>query len=188
MENDMDYKDFVLAFHKTMVDHKIKLAYEGEINQTITKAFSAMAEKNMSDEQESATTVRRVYHVMVECLQNICKHAEDAEFDNGLMSGNGILVVGQGENEYTITSGNNISNDKIQGLSDMLTQLNEMEPQEVKEYYKQTIKSSKLSEKGGAGLGFIDILKKTGNKFKFHFEPVDNETSFFILVSKINKQ
>lgn len=182
----MDYKKFVYDFHKNMIDHKVTLVYEGEINQAITRAFSALTEKNMNEEQESSTTVKRVYHVMVECLQNICKHADDLEAE-GRFSGTGIFMVGQSSNAYSIMTGNSISNEKKAALTEMLTRLNEMDHEEVKNYYKKVIKESKLSDRGGAGLGFIDIVKKTGNKIDFHFEPIDKETSFFILVSKIDK-
>ena len=43
-----------------------------------------------------------------------------------------------------------------------------------------------LSSKGGAGLGLIDIAKKTGNKFEYHFLPIDDNFSFFILISKVS--
>ena len=39
----------------------------------------------------------------------------------------------------------------------------------LKQLYKHQIKEGRLSNKGGAGLGFIDIAKKTGNKIHFHF-------------------
>jgi coenzyme F420-reducing hydrogenase delta subunit len=170
-----------------MIDNKVTLVYEGEINQTITKAFSALTEKNMNEEQESSTTVKRVYHVMVECLQNICKHSDEVDPVLGELSGNGIFLVGHSEEAYTIITGNNVNNDKIEGLTTMLNKLNKMEPEEVKAFYKQIIKETTLSNRGGAGLGFIDIVKKTGNRIDFHFEPIDEHTSFFILVSRINK-
>jgi len=182
-----DYKSFVFDFHKKMLDNKITLVYEGEVNQTITKAFSSLTERSMNEDNVSSGSIKRVYHVMVECLQNICKHADDAEMkDNGL-TGNGIFVVGQSEDSYTITTGNNVSNSRIDELSEMLNKLNKMDRNEVKEFYKKAILDSKLSDRGGAGLGFIDIVKRTGNEIDFHFEPIDDNTSFFILVSKINK-
>jgi len=69
----------------------------------------------------------------------------------------------------------------------LLDKFNSLNPDEIKEEYKKMIKESRLSEKAGAGLGFIDIVKKTGNNIEYHFEEVNNRTSFFIQKSKINR-
>jgi hypothetical protein len=49
------------------------------------------------------------------------------------------------------------------------------------------MREGRLSEKGGAGLGFIDIARKTGRKLDFHFLSIDEENSFFILTSTISR-
>ena len=49
------------------------------------------------------------------------------------------------------------------------------------------MKEGRLSEKGGAGLGFIDIARKTGNQLEFHFLPIDEGSSFFLLTSSISR-
>ena len=35
------YMDFVMDFHQSMQKHKLILAYEGEVTQDVTKAFTA---------------------------------------------------------------------------------------------------------------------------------------------------
>jgi hypothetical protein len=49
------------------------------------------------------------------------------------------------------------------------------------------MRETAISEKGGAGLGFIDIARKTGNPLEYHFEPIDEKNSFFLLKTSINK-
>jgi hypothetical protein len=46
---------------------------------------------------------------------------------------------------------------------------------------------NKISEKGGAGLGLIDIAKKTGSKLSYQFKELNDEVSFFILTSTIKR-
>jgi hypothetical protein len=47
------------------------------------------------------------------------------------------------------------------------------------------MKEGVLSSKGGAGLGLIDIARKTGNKLVYHFLPISDTLSFFLLTSII---
>ena len=91
---DSTFMEFVYQIHKSMVSNKILLVYEGEINQDITKAFTTMTQRNLDeDELTSVPIKKRVYHVMVECLQNIGKHSDNVVSGEPEVPGNGIFMV-----------------------------------------------------------------------------------------------
>ena len=69
--------DFVYDFYLKMKKNKINLAYEGEITHQITKAFTSLTENNMIKDEDYNSVQKKVFHVMVECLQNISKHSEN---------------------------------------------------------------------------------------------------------------
>jgi hypothetical protein len=180
------FLEFVYDFYKTMKAHEITLVYEGEITHQITKAFTSLAESNMKEEAETGPVQKRVFHVMVECLQNISKHAEDnSNIEDSSFSGRGIFLVSKGDQEYNITTGNIIDNRRIKELKDMLERINKLDKPGLKELYKEQIQKGKLSDKGGAGLGFIDIKRKTGKQLIYHFLPITEYTSFFLLTSSV---
>ncbi|QQS52319.1 MAG: hypothetical protein IPM71_06170 [Bacteroidota bacterium] len=190
MDNKKDVKgflEFVYEFYKSMKAHEITLVYEGEITHQITKAFTSLTESNMAKEDEPGTVQRKVFHVMVECLQNISKHADDFTSSDFLFSGRGIFLVSKGENEYSVTTGNAVENSRIEDLTKMLENINRMDKEELKLLYKKQMKEGRLSDKGGAGLGFIDIKRKTGRDLEYHFLPISNDTSFFLLTSTIGR-
>jgi hypothetical protein len=68
-----------------------------------------------------------------------------------------------------------------------LENINSLGKEELNDLYKKQIKEGRLSDKGGAGLGFIDIVRKTGKKLEYHFLPIDPNTSFFLLTSTISR-
>jgi len=80
-----------------------------------------------------------------------------------------------------------IENSKIDDLTKILDHINTLDKEGLKELYKTQMREGRLSEKGGAGLGFIDIARKTGRKLHYHFLPIDDETHFFILTSTISR-
>jgi hypothetical protein len=170
-----------------MKAHEITLVYEGEITHQITKAFTSLTESNMAKESEANSVQKKVFHVMVECLQNISKHADSFGSDDFLFAGRGIFMVSKGKDDYHVTTGNVIENDKIVELTEMLDHINSLDREGLKELYKNQMKEGRLSEKGGAGLGFIDIARKTGNKLEFHFLPIDESSSFFLLTSSVSR-
>lgn len=188
MKNKLEnqgFIEFVFDFFKTMKQNKINLVYEGEITHQVLKAFTSLTESKMEEEEETNLVQKRVFHVMVECLQNISKHADKLSDTEDNKEGLGIFMVSKGEKEYSVTTGNVINKNKIVDLKKLLEHINSLNKEELTELYKQQIKTGKLSERGGAGLGFIDIKRKTGEKFNYHFLPINETSSFFIFTSTI---
>lgn len=177
---------FIYDLHKTMLKKNLILVYEGEFTQEITKSVLAMAERNMDSIGEESGIKRKVFNVMVECLQNICKHAEklDPERD-GMHAANAIFMIGKKDTEYFVTSGNAILSEHVEDMATKLENINKLDKQGLKELYKQIIKNGSMSDKGGAGLGFVDMARKSGHKLIFDFEPIDDRLTFFSLKTTI---
>lgn len=182
-----NFLEFVYDFYLKMKTQEVNLVYEGEITHQITKAFTSLTESKMLRDEEPNSVQKKVFHVMVECLQNISKHA-DGHGDETNNEGRGIFMVSKGEDEYSVTTGNTIPNEKIEELKSMLENINSLDKIGLKKLYKQQIREGRLSEKGGAGLGFIDIAKKTGKKLHYHFLTIDENNSFFVLTSTISRK
>ncbi len=187
-----DYKELVYSFHKEMLANNFTLVYEGEITHQITKAFTSLAENKMDSYSEDSTMKKKVFHVMVECLQNLSKHAEDVRIlKNKGYSGNGIFIigrVGQNNEDYHVLTGNVIENSRVPELEAFLDKINQMNKDGLKELYKKQMREGTLSDKGGAGLGLIDIARKTGEKLDYNFIKIDDERSFYTLRTKISRK
>lgn len=182
-----EFLEFVYSFYKTMDQKDVRLVYEGEITHQITKAFTSLVETNMQMEEESSTTQKKVFHVMVECLQNVGKHADCIDGYDERKDGKGVFLLCKNETEYTITTGNILKKTKVADMQETLEKINTMDKEGLKQLYKVQIKEGRLSTKGGAGLGFIDIAKKTGNPLDYSFISINNEYSFFVLTSRISR-
>jgi hypothetical protein len=183
--NDTGFLEFVYDFYKSMKSYEIKLVYEGKVTHQITKAFIALAEAQMEEHEEALKVQKTVFHVMVECLQNISRHADEHESEEALYSGKGIFMVSNTKDAYCVTTGNAIANNRIESLRDLLDQVNKLSIDELKSLYMKQMKEGRLSSKGGAGLGFIDIRRKTGENLDYHFLPISDNVSFFLLTTLI---
>ncbi len=173
---------YVYELHKTMIANNLILVYEGEFTQDITKSILAMAERNMDAIGELGGVKRKVFSVMVECLQNIVKHSEELnEKDEDGLKNNAIFMLGKQINEYIVTSGNPIRNAAIPSVQAKIERVNSLDKDGLKDLYKEIIKNTEISDKGGAGLGFADMARKSGEKLGYSFEPINDEYSFFAL-------
>jgi hypothetical protein len=183
-QNTMKY---IYDLHKTMLARNLILVYEGEFTQEITKSVLAMAERNMDSMGEESGIKRKVFNVMVECLQNIVKHGEELTLENNQKS-TAIFMIGKQDSAYVITSGNPIKNDEVERMRERLDHINELDKDGLKQLYKDIIKSTTISDKGGAGLGFVDMARKSGQKLEYDFEKMDDAYSFFSLRTTIGKE
>ncbi len=175
---------YVYDLHKTMRDQNLILVYEGEFTQEITKSVLAMAERNMDSMGEESSVKRKVFNVMVECLQNIVKHGEGYKVEEGYEY-NAVFMIGKKGDEYIIASGNPLENGDVNGLKERLDRVNGLDKDGLKQLYKEIIKSTTISEKGGAGLGFVDMARKSGSKLEYDFIEMDDKRSFFTLKTTI---
>jgi hypothetical protein len=189
---NVDYLKLVYDFHQEMLSSKFTLVYEGEITHQITKAFTSLAENKMDSYSEDANMKKKVFHVMVECLQNLSKHAEEyTSVEGSAFSGNGIFIVGRlGDDfqDYQILTGNAVESSKVADLKALLEKINQLDKEGLKELFKKQMREGSLSEKGGAGLGLIDIARKTGEKLEYSFIDLDDNTSFFLLRTIITRK
>ena len=181
------FVEFIFDFYKYMREYEISLVYEGEITQPIIKAFLSLTETKMMQQEEPGAVQRKVFHVMVECLQNVSKYSDSSIEHNYLYAGMGVFIVTRSEKEYCITTGNAMEKSKIDDLKRILEVINSLDKEALNEMYKKQIKEGQLHEKGGAGLGFIDIRRKTGSKLAYEFMPIDDEYSFFYLSTSVSR-
>lgn len=173
----------VLSLHEEMATNGFSLVYEGEFSHQIMKMFTSMAEKDMDKANEEKSVKRKVFHVMVECLQNMTKHSDDYDEEDRI--GNGLFIVGKKDDVWNVITANRINKVKIDDLRLMIDTINSMSKEELTKLYKKQIKEGVLSDKGGAGLGLIDIARKTGQQLDYQFLPLDDNDYFFLLKVKV---
>ncbi|MGZ3862954.1 MAG: SiaB family protein kinase [Bacteroidia bacterium] len=174
----------ICGLYETMHLNRISMIYQGHFDQEMVKAIMSLAEKKIISDEAHESLRKKVFNVMIEGLQNICKHqlVIDGQDDHSL------LVLGKEGSSYTVITGNLIENESVEKLTDKLNFINRLSPDELKEYYKKKRLESVISDVGGAGLGFIDIVRKSGNPLEFKFYPVTDKYSFFVMLNIITNK
>jgi hypothetical protein len=173
----------VVEFHRLMDAKNVVLIYEGEFNQAITKGVLSMSEQNFNGEAVALSVKKKMFNVMVESLQNICKHQY---IDNALPK-KAIFIVAENESDIFIMSGNAVKSEQVSALREKLDLINGLDKEGLKALYKDLRVKSTISEVGGAGLGFVDMARKSENKLEYKIEPLGSDIDYFSLSCKIAK-
>ncbi len=184
-QNKINLKQIDLSYD--LIQGISKLSYEyiyrGKFTKNITANLLALTETNLEKAEDTQRLKKKIYFVMVECLQNITKHQDKIKDIVGEESA--ILVIQKKRNNYYITTGNIIENSNIQKLTGQLEKVNSLSPDELKLYYQEMLINGEISSKGGAGLGLIAMARKTGNKLIYDFQKVNDKISYFYLRNEI---
>ena len=126
---------------------------------------------------------KRVFNVLVECFQNLYHHIEEQESDQleVRLQKSALIMVKWAEDKFIIRTGNHIGKKGIPELKEKLAMVNSLSNEELRALYQSKLKNDERSEKGTAGLGFIDIARKSKNKLEYEFLDIDAHSSLFCL-------
>lgn len=164
-------------FFESLSGDEMALIYSGHFSDEATARVIELSNAQFKEGDQNKLQ-RKTGFLVAECFQNIVRHNEST-IENGYFltrNENGVLYI---------ASGNIISNEMIPELTDNLKHLNSLSKDELKEIYLQTLSNNEMSEKGGAGLGLIEMARKTGNKLNFDFKPVNESLSYFYFQIKL---
>ncbi len=170
---------YAIELFNAMVKDNLGYIYRGSFNDDISDSILELTEGSLQSEEHSSKIKKRVYAIMVEGLQNITRHQDSspdvkAEYKS-------IFVIQRLKEKYFITTGNIIEKQNIDNIKNLIAKINKLDKDELKVYYKQVLEEGTLSNKGGAGLGLIDMAKKSGNRLSYHFKKLTDDLYYFYL-------
>jgi hypothetical protein len=172
----------VYDFYRKMEDEKIILSFKGEFTADLLTSILAILETRMKSMGVERKKQKRVFNVLVECFQNLYHHIDGDESEAMEQLNKSVLIMIKYSGEsFIIRTGNHIKNDAIDDLKRKLALVNAMNADELRDLYQLKLKNDQRSEKGTAGLGLIDIARKSGGKLDYDFLQIDQHSSFFCL-------
>lgn len=162
---------------------KILFLHKGSITKELIELVVEALEQSVTNREQDRKIRRKITNVFIEVFQNIGFHGiKTADF-----SSSDMLILLSLPNFYKIGTTNLIAKEQQAKIEAHINWVNGLNEEELREAYKDALSNNELSEKGTAGLGLIDIARKTGQKLYYEFEPVNDEWVFFHFEVKIAK-
>lgn len=165
-------------FNKKLGNDNQCLLYNGSFSDDITYKIVGLSEATLKNYKESTKTQRRVSYLMAECFQNIIRHGNEKNSNKDQLRNSFFMTRFQAGKHYIVSS-NLIKKNNIEKLKSQLDQLNLLDDEQLKDLYKQVIRFGTISDKGGAGLGLIEMSRKSGHKLGYAFIDFNPEDSLF---------
>jgi len=164
-------------------DHSVLVKHFGDLSQESISSLEGQVESSIIENAIAKGPLRKIFFISVETLQNMLIHGHK-NLDGQQRS---FFILTKDNVKVDMISANLISNKAVPILEKQIETINDFEdPAALKQYYMEHLENNQLSEKGGAGLGFITIAMKSGNKLKVSFDKIDENYSLFLLNSSVN--
>ena len=153
---------------------EIAFSYRGPFHESLTERIVDISENTLVDQMGLRKINRKVSFLLVECFQNIIKHGEKMDLNEQLVRDEGMFSFRNSGDTYMINSVNLVKADEVDELKSQVDTINLKSKEELREMYKKQLQENDISDKGGAGLGLIEIARKSGNKLVYEIEPNEN--------------
>ncbi len=176
-----------LEIHEYMNEKNIIMSFMGELTHQVTTSLLKNLKDNMSYSNVDLITQKRLYGIIVECLDNISKHwiALDIQKVMG-RSSPPIFMLSKKDDSYYIVTGNHVPNDQADSLKNKIELVNSLDKKGLQEIYRQTLAKESPLDRDNAGLGIIDIALKSGHKLEYEFRSVTPTVSFYVVQARIS--
>lgn len=179
--------DNIYKLFKQLENERSMLSFKGVVTEELLATVLELVETKLQETEDSSVKRKKVYNILVECLQNLYHHNETSTADiDSISLRSAVFLVSKNPDSYEVKTGNYVKNDEVSAIESKILEINKLNKEELRALYRHVLKNGKLSQKGTAGLGLIDIARKSGNELKYKFIPVDKEYSFFCLNVIIN--
>lgn len=130
---------------------------------------------------------KKLLTLMIEILENVLKYSDRFEvFVLDYPDYQPEFELSLSEDGFILTSRNPVRDKDKKEISRRINKINISDEDELKKIYRDTITNGIFTEKGGAGLGFIEMAKITTKTLVFSFEPIEKGFSYFELILNIN--
>ncbi|MCR9172235.1 MAG: SiaB family protein kinase [bacterium] len=173
----------VYDFYKRMEDEHIILSFKGAFTEDLLTSILHIVEGKMEALDIDTKKKKRVFNVLVESFQNLYHHIEEMAPEEGEYERNrsAMIIVKYEEKRFTIITGNFVNSNRIPELRQKLETVNALNDEALRELYRSKLENGGRTEKGTAGLGLIDIARKSKNKLDYEIINVTEATGFFCL-------
>jgi hypothetical protein len=163
-----------------MPEQELILHYKGIFNFEVIGHLLNSLKEETENRNISLAHYKKILSVMIEALENVFKYNEYFENSPELFPTYfPVFNLEKLGSCYYLTTGNPILNSDVGKLEAHISHINNLDREGLRQMFRDTLTNGQFSSKGGAGLGFIEMAKVSGEKLVYTFTKIDDTFSFY---------
>lgn len=171
-------------FYQIIKNENILFCYSGPISHAVIEGIGQTLRMDLEIEDAGQTTSQSLFSIFIEQMQNIFNYSEEKIVQENNLEKElkmGVLVIGYEEENFYIYCGNKIFNQDVSGLQQKIDSIKDLDKAQLKALYKEKRKAETEEGSKGAGLGLIEMARKSNQPIQYAFKNLDETFSFFAI-------
>ena len=165
------------------------LSYSGYVSEDILQAVGDTLRERLTDHVSDSHKIRNVFSVFVELMQNIIRYGDDGPqppiADSEQKPSFGIVLVAENQGSLSVITGNFVTDDEAQDLSEKLTTLAKCNAEELRSLYREKLRQPVDEGSKGASLGLIEIARRASVPLSFEVQEAHDALKFFMIKATV---
>lgn len=180
----------MLEYYQMLKANNISIIYSGPIWADGVEGIGGTLRKRLELDALPLSASQSVFSVFVEQMNNMLMYSTEKQIfsseSEGSSTSTGAFMLGVQGKKYFLQSGNMMKSENADIMRQKIDYLNTLDKTQLRKYYKEQIKQeNKNPNSKGAGLGLIEIARRTSSKIQYKFIPMEEGQTFFAMYVEI---
>ena len=180
----------LLNIRSVLQKQGIIFAYSGYLTETVLSGVGEAIKHKLALDDADTKTLRSVFAVFVEQMQNMIRYSAEKIPNSAaepplIEMRFGVLTIGREGDDYVIHAGNLVAHSDVARLRERLSQIRNMNKEELRAVHKERLRLGPEEGSKGAGLGLMEIARRASKPIEFDFTDVDDKHAFFTLKASV---
>jgi hypothetical protein len=160
------------------------LAFNGVMSQESIVGLGEVLRSELH-QYHPLNIVNKIFAIYIEMTQNVLHYSFLKSDSNGKSIGLGSIFVFSTPGGYRLVTANVVSEQQKNNLEKKCEMINSLNEDQIKDHYLNRRRKLAEGDSKGAGLGFFDIVRRSGMPVEFAFEPINEGHYIYYLGSNI---
>ena len=155
--------------------------YSGRFHDEHTARLITLSEEVLTGLGDTRKLRGKLAFVMVEAYQNIVRHRSIVQGTGAKDPGRSLFLLRGITDGFAVQTVNRMDAGEAEALDALMRDLQRLDASELKERFLAGLKATTRSERGGAGLGLIEMARRSGQPLQYGSESLDERSCRFSL-------
>ncbi len=175
----------LLSMRESYQRERVMLCFNGPISRSLIEEIGKALRNYLDTQQAAPAAAMDVFAAYIEMTQNIRHYARRQGYGDDQASAT-VAVAQDSEGRYQVSAGNLVETPDGQRLVATIEALAGLDKTELKVAYKRQLRQPRdEASPSGAGLGLLDIARKSSQPMRASLQPLSETQSFFSLTATI---
>lgn len=171
----------LMSLREFFSNYRILICFNGPISTTLIGEIGSALKEHIESQHAPELEVMDVFSVYIEMSQNIRNYATCHGFSDAESSATVVIAAAEG-GHYAVCAGNLVEMEDGKALLTRIHELAACDKAQLKLLYKQQLRQPHTRIPGrGAGLGLIEIARRSSQPIEASLDAVESGRAFFSL-------